>query len=152
MKDITFSMYVNICQGLFEKDKLTYAFVIAVRIMMQEQGALGQKEWKCLLVGAPPNAEAENAAPRPASLPSAVYDNDWRNSVRLSVWLPALKELTTSLVEHSKEWETYATCEEPQTAALPGGFGERLSDFQKLLVLSALRPAEDFIFQKQVLF
>lgn len=33
--DISLSMFINICRGLFEKDKMLYAFMIAVGILRQ---------------------------------------------------------------------------------------------------------------------
>jgi dynein heavy chain, axonemal len=35
--DITESFYLNICRGLFEKDKLLYSFMIASKILIYDQ-------------------------------------------------------------------------------------------------------------------
>ena len=35
INDISLNMFTNICRGLFEKDKLLYAFMIAVGILRQ---------------------------------------------------------------------------------------------------------------------
>ncbi len=39
--DITESFYINICRGLFEKDKLLYSFMIASKIRL-ETGYISQ--------------------------------------------------------------------------------------------------------------
>eukprot|EP00501_MAST-03F_sp_TOSAG23-6_P001833 GSMAST32.ASY1.ANO1.1911.1 assembled CDS len=71
IKDITWSMYVGVCQGLFEKDKLTYAFVMAVRIA-QQLGEISDEEWKALLKG-----------------PKWLTHKMWTEMVRLGATIPA---------------------------------------------------------------
>lgn len=55
--DITRSFYLNICRGLFEKDKLLFSFLNAVRIT-QKDGKISEKEWVYYLVGSPDDAES----------------------------------------------------------------------------------------------
>jgi dynein heavy chain len=50
LKDITLSIFVNICRGLFEKDKIIFAFMIAIKILLQKN-AITWNEWKFFLVG-----------------------------------------------------------------------------------------------------
>lgn len=49
--DVSLNMFTNICRGLFEKDKMIYAFMIAVGILRQA-GKVSDQEWRTLLVGA----------------------------------------------------------------------------------------------------
>lgn len=49
--DVSLNMFTNICRGLFEKDKMIYAFMIAVGILRQA-GRVSDLEWRTLLVGA----------------------------------------------------------------------------------------------------
>lgn len=48
--DITESFFVNICRGLFEKDKLLYAFLNSTSIL-RRSGAIGVDEWNFFLRG-----------------------------------------------------------------------------------------------------
>jgi dynein heavy chain len=48
--DITESFYVNICRGLFEKDKLLYSFLIASKIMLYDK-RINPIEWNFFLRG-----------------------------------------------------------------------------------------------------
>jgi dynein heavy chain, axonemal len=48
--DITESFYVNICRGLFEKDKLLYSFMIASKIQLYDKN-INDLEWNFFLRG-----------------------------------------------------------------------------------------------------
>ena len=48
--DITKSIYLNVCRGLFEKDKLLFAFLVASNISIQSNDISGE-EWLNFLVG-----------------------------------------------------------------------------------------------------
>lgn len=48
--NITEAVYVNICRGLFEKDKLLFSFLITSAILRQ-QGEIDATEWNFFLRG-----------------------------------------------------------------------------------------------------
>jgi dynein heavy chain len=50
LSDITESFFINICRGLFEKDKLLYAFLNASSIL-RRSGAINVDEWNFYLRG-----------------------------------------------------------------------------------------------------
>ena len=52
LKDVTESFFVNICRGLFEKDKLLYAFLNSSSIL-KRSGAINLDEWNFFLRGSP---------------------------------------------------------------------------------------------------
>ncbi|KAM7402690.1 hypothetical protein PAMP_017906 [Pampus punctatissimus] len=57
----TFSLYSNVCRSLFEKHKLMFAFLLCVRIMMNEN-KIDMAEWRYLLSGGMPIRELTNPA------------------------------------------------------------------------------------------
>ena len=57
-----------------------------------------------------------------------------------------------SLAEHTNAWSEWAKSDSPQTEKLPDGWDEKLSDFEKLLLLKAFRAEKlMFAFQNYVL-
>ena len=56
ISDITESFYLNICRGLFEKDKLLYSFMIASKILIYDQ-LINDIEWNFFLRGGQGTAE-----------------------------------------------------------------------------------------------
>ena len=50
--DITKSVFINICRGLFGRHKLLFAFQIVVDIL-KHKGDISHAEWKTFLIGAP---------------------------------------------------------------------------------------------------
>lgn len=56
INDITESFYLNICRGLFEKDKLLYSFMMASKIQIND-GEINLEEWNYYLRGGTSSAE-----------------------------------------------------------------------------------------------
>jgi len=139
MHDVTSSMYVNICRGLFEADKMLYSFCIATSIKMQA-GDLSPVEWKCFMVG-PGTADKKTLAVHGEVEGWLTAGNIWNDIVMMETTMPHLfGGLVADLQKNSEAWrETFFDTPSPQDAELPGEWAERLTSFQKLLVLRALR-------------
>jgi dynein heavy chain len=67
-------MYVNICRGLFEKDKLLYASLICGAVVKHD-GRLSHTRWDLLLKGpGPANREEQRQNPHPDEISEFVWD------------------------------------------------------------------------------
>mmetsp|Transcript_44402 Transcript_44402/g.32467 ORF Transcript_44402/g.32467 Transcript_44402/m.32467 type:complete len:289 (+) Transcript_44402:1648-2514(+) len=132
--DITESFYVNICRGLFEKDKLLYSFMNLTSILRRAR-QIGIDEWNFYLRGSATDFSA--------------YDNDidyidvdtFYALMGLEETHVNFKDLILSFKDPGDKilWKEFLEVEEPQTMALPETFEHRLSSFQKLMLLKVLR-------------
>ncbi|XP_004676628.1 PREDICTED: dynein heavy chain 1, axonemal [Condylura cristata] len=128
---LTYSLYCNVCRSLFEKHKLMFAFLLCVRIMMNE-GKIDQSEWRYLLSGGSIQTMTENPAP------DWLSDRAWRDILALSN-LPAFSSLTSDFVKHLSEFQAIFDSPEPHREPLPGIWDQYLDQFQRLLILRCLR-------------
>ncbi|CAB0001089.1 unnamed protein product [Nesidiocoris tenuis] len=132
LKDyFTYSLYINICRSLFEKDKLLFSLVLTANLMF-EKGDLGQDEWMFLLTG---GTGLDNPYPNPSSwLPS----QSWDEICRLT-HLPAFAGIKDHLQRNLTDWKRLFDSSEPHFEPLPLPYKDSLNDFQKLIVLRCIR-------------
>uniref|UniRef100_A0A8C5KDU7 Dynein axonemal heavy chain 1 n=1 Tax=Jaculus jaculus TaxID=51337 RepID=A0A8C5KDU7_JACJA len=128
---LTYSLYSNVCRSLFEKHKLMFAFLLCVRIMMNED-KINQSEWRYLLSGGSIQLMSENPAPNWLS------DRAWRDILALSN-LPAFASFSSDFKNHLSQFRVIFDSPEPHREPLPGIWDKYLDQFQKLLVLRCLR-------------
>ncbi|XP_058416307.1 dynein axonemal heavy chain 1 isoform X1 [Diceros bicornis minor] len=128
---LTYNLYCNVCHSLFEKHKLMFAFLLCVRIMMNED-KINQSEWRYLLSGGSIQVMTENPAM------DWLSDRAWRDILALSN-LPAFSSFALDFVKHLSEFRAIFDSLEPHREPLPGIWDQSLDQFQKLLVLRCLR-------------
>jgi dynein heavy chain len=129
-------MFVMICRGLFEQHKGLFAFLIAVSIMRQKK-KVSTEEWAFFLK---PALAQEGLPPNPSG------DGGW---LELKVWgsvngaekeVPALAGLRAALEADAAPWRAYAESDSPQNEPLPAGWEDKVTPFQRLLLLKIFRP------------
>ncbi|NWX92741.1 DYH1 protein, partial [Nothoprocta pentlandii] len=128
---VTFSLYSNVCRSLFEKHKLMFAFLVCVRIMMNE-GQINMDEWHYLLSGGAIKMMRENPAPE------WLYERAWGDILALSN-LRNFASFADDFVENLAEFRAIFDSPSPHREPLPGKWDAELDAFQKLLVLRCLR-------------
>ena len=126
----TFTTFSYVTRGLFERHRLIFSLQLVLRILMQA-GELTPDQVD-LLVKAPPTIQAEN--PVEAWLP----DSAWAAVMGLSQ-LEAFASLPADMEGGAKRWQEWVEFEQPESEALPQEW-KRLSAFERLLVVRALRP------------
>jgi dynein heavy chain len=81
--NLTLSIYNNVCQSLFEKDKLLFSFLLSIRIL-QGKNSVNEHEWRFLLTGGIKTEKDEDKIKdRPINC-SWLTDKSWSEVVLLS--------------------------------------------------------------------
>ncbi|XP_053154302.1 dynein axonemal heavy chain 1 isoform X2 [Hemicordylus capensis] len=130
-KYLTFSLYSNVCRSLFEKHKLMFAFLVCIRIMMNE-GRIDMDEWRYLISGGAVKVMRENPAP------VWLYERAWNDILALSN-LYNFSSFADDFVSNLYAFRKIFDSAEPHREPLPGKWDSILDPFQKLLVLRCLR-------------
>jgi dynein heavy chain len=128
----TFSLYCNVCRSLFEKHKLLFAFLLVVKILMNDN-LIDLEDWKFLLGG----RMNEKKTPNPA--PGWLSSRIWSEILTLSS-LDSFRGIEEDFQIYIENFKTIFDCATPETLPLPGNWEVRISKFQKLLLLKCLRP------------
>ena len=79
----------------------------------------------------------ENKIPNPA--PAWLSDKSWDEICRMCD-LKAFRDFRRKFEADTEGWKLYYDDREPHKAPLPTPWGEKLTDFQKMIVLRCLRP------------
>nr|XP_046487754.1 dynein axonemal heavy chain 1-like [Neodiprion pinetum] len=130
----TFNLFSNVCRSLFEKHKLHFAFLVCVRLKI-DQNLIDPTEWRFLLSGATPSQLLPNPSP------DWISPRCWREIQSLQT-LPKFNNFVDSFVKLMPQFKTVFDAQEPQTVPFPQPWRDSLDDFQKMLVLKCLRPGK----------
>ncbi|XP_011557170.3 dynein axonemal heavy chain 12 [Plutella xylostella] len=128
----TYYLYSNVCRSLFDKDKLMFSFIMCSKMMMAAD-EMNHDEYVFLITG---GIAIENPLKKPAEwLPI----KGWDEICRLND-LPKFQGFKDNFTKNIDQWKKMYDELEPQNKPLPSGWEEKLSPFQKLLVIRVLRP------------
>ncbi|ENN79658.1 hypothetical protein YQE_03893, partial [Dendroctonus ponderosae] len=142
----TFNLFSNVCRSLFEKHKLHFAFLMCIRILM-EDGQINALEWQHFLAGGSPLRDLANPAPNWLS------SKAWNEILALEA-LPNFQKFVGSFSRNLLYYKEIFDSAEPHREALPEPFNSTMDDFQKMIVLKSLRPdkvtnaMQDYLSQK----
>ncbi|KAF7398391.1 hypothetical protein HZH66_006288 [Vespula vulgaris] len=130
-KFFTYSLYVNICRSLFEKDKLLFSLLLVVNLLNKE-GEISMAQWMFLLTG---GVGLENPFENPTKwLPA----KSWDELCRLSEVTGFLK-IKDAFVENIDAWKFIFDNKEPEKLTFPAPY-DKLSLFERMLVIRCIRP------------
>ena len=128
----TFSLYVNICRSLLEKDKLLFSFLLCKKIM-EGSGEMDSATFYFLLTG---GVAVPGGDPNPTDWLS---DKSWGELCRLSD-LPAFVGLSKHFAENTEKWKVLYDRSDAHNEPLPAPWHDQLKPFQRLCVLRCIRP------------
>ena len=139
IENITKVVYRNICRGLFELHKLVFSFLISTQISIRE-GKIQMDEWDLYIRGAGvvTKKNKENVNP----LPNLMSDSAWNLACAVEDKLGSFNGLTGSMAQAALQWSDYANLKNPylEPKRIPAGFGDRLTSFQRLILMRILKP------------
>ena len=130
---VTQDVYNYTCTGLFEKHKLMFSFQMTAKIIDQE-GALNREYLDFFLKG---NLSLEKSARKRPAL--WFPEQGWEDLVRAAEIDEKFAELADHVEKNADAWQAYYDLEAPESAPMPGGFSERLDDFEQMIVMRCLR-------------
>jgi len=131
-----YSLYLNICRSLFEKDKLLFAFLLCARVMLSKK-EMDSSLYQFLLTGGVGVPEKEVHKPAHAEWIGA---KGWGEVCRAANISPAFAQLPEDIAANTAEWQAMLEAAEPHKQPPPLGYADKLSKFDVVLLLRMLRP------------
>ncbi|CAK9804315.1 Dynein axonemal heavy chain 7 [Anthophora plagiata] len=131
MKYFTYSLYTNICRSVFEKDKLLFSLLLAIKLL-EQRGNLSLPQWTFLLTG---GIAIDNPHANPTTwLPP----KQWNQLCNLDD-VEEFSGIRETFTKNSQEWRKLFDSKEPQNEPIPAPF-QHFNLFKRMLILRCIRP------------
>ncbi|XP_056290618.1 LOW QUALITY PROTEIN: dynein axonemal heavy chain 5-like [Pseudoliparis swirei] len=131
---LTFQVYCYTARSLYEKHKLLFTLLLALKIDLQA-GRISHPEVLTFLKGgASLDLNSVESKPR-----RWILDQTWLNLVQLSS-LPPFSQILTQVSQNERSWRTWFDHPVPEDSPLPDGYEEKLDTFRKLLLIRSWCP------------
>lgn len=135
----TQSLYSSICRSLSEKHKILYSFLLCSKILLNDQQTT-EEEIKYFMTS---NINHSNTVPNYKF--KWLPQNIWINIYNLSKILPSFHDLADDFCSNDKAWKQYYVSESFEDHLMPEPWINKLSLFQKLILVKNLRPDQIII-------
>jgi len=134
MDTLTVNLYNYACTGLFERHKLLFSFQMTAKIMDSEN-KMNHDELDFFIKG---NISLEKGArkkPHPW-----LTDQGWEDIQKLTKVVPdKFSTLADDVERNGDGWKEWIDLDAPEAADFPDGYEDKLTDFQRLLLLRCFR-------------
>jgi len=125
-------LYGSVCRSLFEKHKLLFSFLLTVNILKGD-GKINMNQYRHLAqVGHVPKLEMENPT-------KWLDENTWKRILALEN-LDIFNGFIKSFIDNQDIFKKYYDSIIPHKESLTNEWDQKLDQFQKLIVLRAIRP------------
>ena len=122
------------CRGLYEKDKLLYTLLTALKIDLQK-GNVKLSEFQILIKGGAA-LDLNAVEPKPKKW---ILDMTWLNLVELSK-LAHFSQICRQVANNDKGWKAWFDTDAPEEEQFPEGYSNVLDTFKKLLLVRSFLP------------
>lgn len=140
---VTHHLYTNVCRSLFEKDKLLFSFILTTKIMISNK-QLQAPDLQFLLIGGGGSSDAAGKMDESKFLnpdPSWITDKIWQDIIHLGQLESFVGFVDDFKEKHVvNEWKLIYDHSKPEEMMLPGIWETKLTTFEKLLTINAIRP------------
>jgi dynein heavy chain len=141
------NIFINVCRGLFEDNKLTFSFLIATAFQ-RHFGEINPGEWSLLLRGVG-TLDMSKKPPNPDT--DFFTEKMWEVVYALQcVGADHCHDICDHIVTNIEDWKEWAAGDEPQKMQLPGSYDEtnELHYVHHMLLIKAMCP-EKVVFAVQ---
>lgn len=129
----TYFLYANVCQALFERDKLLFSFMLTIKLL-EERGEVDPGEWFFFMTGGTTTGNVHDN-----ELPGWLSDKTWTELVNLNA-LPRMRGILRDVVLNASEWRLWCEHGRPEVDPMLGRWETKLGLLQRILVLRVLVP------------
>lgn len=129
----TINLYNNVCRSLFEKDKLLFSFILSTKVLIAEN-LISSVDLQYLIIGGELKSITNQ---NPAT--EWITDKMWIDINQMEQ-LKVFKGFIDSFSGSISQWKQYFDTVTPHQEQLPSPWNKKLTEFQKLIVLRAIRP------------
>jgi len=133
------NIFINVCRGLFEDNKLTFSFLIATAFQLHSN-EIFRPAWSFLLRG----VGTLDMTKKPENPdPEFFTEKMWELIYGMQNYAPEhMSDICQHIHDNLEDWKEWATLEEPHKTRLPLNYDEinELHYFHTLLALKAMCP------------